>query len=156
MRELHTPRLTLIAWEQRFKEDLVRLSADERVMRFIGSGLWDREYALQRHELAIQQWARRGFGMRAITETEGGAFLGLVSLTDTRAARLDALVLEIGWWVEPHAWGRGIASEAAAAVRDEAFGRTGASSLTTRFHSDNGRSERRALTGTANLPACTP
>jgi RimJ/RimL family protein N-acetyltransferase len=103
-------------------------------MRFIGSGLWDREYALQRHELAIQQWA--------ITETEGVAFLGLVSLTDTRAARLDALVLDIGWWVEPHAWGRGIASEAAAAVRDEAFGRTGASSLTARFHSDNGRSER--------------
>ncbi|WP_188194760.1 GNAT family N-acetyltransferase [Nonomuraea sp. SYSU D8015] len=142
MRVLLTARLALIRWEQRFQEDLIRLSSDERVMRFIGSGTWSRDYAVQRHELAIEQWERRGFGMRAITERDGDAFLGLVSLGDGHTPELEAPVLEIGWWVDPGAWGRGIATEAAAAARDEAFARLGASSLTACFHRDNLRSER--------------
>ncbi|MFI7708936.1 GNAT family N-acetyltransferase [Nonomuraea sp. NPDC049480] len=132
----------LIPWQQRFAENLIQMSSDERVMRFVGSGQWSRDYAFQRHELALQQWEQRGFGMRAITERDDGAFLGLVSLGDGEASGLEAPVLEIGWWVEPHAWGRGIATEAAAAVRDEAFKRIGASSLTACFHRDNVQSKR--------------
>ncbi|WP_171075145.1 GNAT family N-acetyltransferase [Nonomuraea basaltis] len=142
MRELLTPRLVLIPWDQRFKEDFVRLSGDEHVMKFIGSGVWSRDYALQRHELALEQWAHRGFGMRAITERAGGAFLGLVSLGDGQSAGFATPALEIGWWVDPQAWGRGIATEAAAAVRDEAFTQAGASSLTACFNSANVQSER--------------
>ncbi|MGP3955847.1 GNAT family N-acetyltransferase [Nonomuraea sp. 3N208] len=142
MRELLTPRLALLPWEQRFKEDLVRLSSDERVMKFIGSGLWSRDYALQRHDLAIEQLKHREYGLRAITERAGGAFLGLVSLSDGQAPGLAAPVLEIGWWIEPHAWGRGIATEAATAVRDEAFTQARASSLIATFNSDNVRSGR--------------
>ncbi|MEW9555446.1 GNAT family N-acetyltransferase [Nonomuraea sp. NPDC050783] len=142
MRELLTPRLALVPWEQRFQEDLVRLSGDERVMRFIGSGLWSRDYALRRHESALEQWADRGFGMRAVIDRDGGAFLGPVSLGDAQASELAPPVLEIGWWVAPSAWGRGIATEAAAAVRDEAFTPLGASSLVACFHSANAASER--------------
>ncbi len=34
---------------------------------------------------------------------------------------MDADEYEIGWWLAPTAWGRGLAREGAAAVRDEAF-----------------------------------
>jgi RimJ/RimL family protein N-acetyltransferase len=44
---------------------------------------------------------------------------------------------EIGWWLAPSAWGRGLAREGAAAVRDEAFERVGAPSILARVSPAN-------------------
>ncbi|MEU9831256.1 GNAT family protein [Streptosporangium sp. NPDC048047] len=142
MRNLITARLVLVPWEHRFLDDLVRLSADERVMRFVGSGPWDGRYAGERHESALGQWATHGFGMRAVTSADDGRFLGLVSLGESRATGFETPVFEIGWWVDPAEWGHGIATEAAASVRDEAFSRVGARSIVACFHRDNTASER--------------
>ncbi|SEG80098.1 Protein N-acetyltransferase, RimJ/RimL family [Thermomonospora echinospora] len=139
MRDLTTVRLILEPWRERHGSELVRLSADERVMRHIGTGVWTRGYATRRHVRALRHWAEHGFGWRAVHARADRSFLGLVSLI-----RLDAPIegiaepaLEIGWWVDPRAWGQGIATEAAAAMLDEAFGRIGAETVVARLQAAN-------------------
>ncbi|TMR09877.1 GNAT family N-acetyltransferase [Nonomuraea turkmeniaca] len=138
-RVLTTSRLRLPPWEERFADDLVRLSRDERVMRHIGSGPWTAEYAGERHRHALRQWQDEGFGMRAILR--GERFAGLVSLVSCTLPGVAEPAMEIGWWIDPAAWGQGIATEAAAAVRDEAF-RLGAATLIARHHPANEASGR--------------
>lgn len=143
MRTLTTARLELRPWEDGFAGDLARLSSDERVMRFIGDGrTWSRERAAERHQECLRHWAEHGFGWRAIID--GGAFTGVAALN-----RLGAIVpgieedaIEIGWWVDPRAWGRGIATEAALALRDEAFGGLGAGRIVARYQPANEASGR--------------
>lgn len=136
---LTTARLTLPPWHDRYFEDLVRLSGDDRVMRLIGSGPWTRAYTLERHEQALRQWQREGFGLRAILYE--GRFAGLVSLNPCTDPAFPAPAREIGWWLAPGLWGRGLATEAALAVRDEAF-RLSTAALVARCHPDNRSSER--------------
>jgi RimJ/RimL family protein N-acetyltransferase len=67
----------------------------------------------------------------------------VVSLfTGSQIPGVDGSAHEIGWWLDPRHWGRGIAVEAASAVRDDAFRRLGAERLVARFQPANGASER--------------
>src|SRR2546425_479431 len=50
--------------------------------------------------------------------------------------------LEIGWWLARSAWGRGYASEAAAAARAEAFGRLACTRLIARVRPENAASAK--------------
>jgi RimJ/RimL family protein N-acetyltransferase len=47
---------------------------------------------------------------------------------------------EIGWWLEPGAWGRGLAREGAGAVCEEAFGRIAGPSVVARISPANAAS----------------
>ncbi|MFO7250023.1 MAG: GNAT family N-acetyltransferase [Actinomycetes bacterium] len=136
---LTTGRLILWPWHDRYAEDFVRLSGDERVMRLVGSGPWTRAYTLERHRQALRQWRCEGFGLRAILYE--GRFAGLVSLSPCPDPVFPAPAREIGWWLDPEFWGRGIATEAALAVRDEAF-RLATATLVARCHPDNRPSKR--------------
>ena len=143
MRTLTTARLELRPWHEDFGADLFRLSSDERVMRFIGDGRpWSRERTAERHEDCLRHWAEYGFGWRAIIDR--GAFAGVAALNrlGTVVPGIEADATEIGWWVDPGSWGRGIATEAALALRDEAFGDLGARLLAARYQPANPASGR--------------
>jgi RimJ/RimL family protein N-acetyltransferase len=144
MESLTTERLVLPGWEERFAENLVKMSADERVMRYTTGGVWTPEYAAQRHAAALRNWAAHGFGWRAILWAGDGTFLGLAAAGWTRETvpGIGRPAVEIGWWVEPHAWGQGIATEAAAAMLDDVFRRTTASFVMAGCHPGNTASER--------------
>lgn len=143
MGTLTTARLELRPWHDDFETDLFRLSSDERVVRFIGDGRpWSRERTAERHQECLRHWAEHGFGWRAIIDR--GAFAGVAALN-----RLGSLVpgiaedaIEVGWWVDPGSWGRGIATEAALALRDEAFGGLGAERIAARYQLANPASGR--------------
>jgi RimJ/RimL family protein N-acetyltransferase len=143
VRTLTTARLELRPWRQEDEADLFRLSSDERVVRHIGDGRpWSRERTAQRHQECLRHWAEHGFGWRAVLDR--GAFAGVAALN-----RLGALVpgieedaIEIGWWVDPRSWGRGIATEAALALRDEALGGLGAERIAARYQLANPASGR--------------
>ena len=114
-------------------------------MRYVGDGRpWDREFAARRHRDLLAHWKEHGFGWRAILGRDDGAFLGVAALNrcDWAVPGVDQSALEIGWWVDPGAWGRGIATEAATAIRDEAFTRLGAEGLVARFQPANAASGR--------------
>ncbi|MBA9004959.1 GNAT family N-acetyltransferase [Thermomonospora cellulosilytica] len=144
MRTLTTRRLLLEPWQERHAPDLLRLATDIRVMRHIGTGVWTPGYAARRHVRALRHWADHGFGWRAVHDRADRSFLGLVSLIRPAGpvAGVPEPALEIGWWVAPHAWGRGIATEAASAVLAEAFGRLGAAAVVARFQVANTGSAR--------------
>jgi RimJ/RimL family protein N-acetyltransferase len=143
--ELMTERLVLRRWDPAFEESLIGLSADARVIRYIGDGLpWSEEFARQRHQAVLDHWQDHGFGWRGIMTRDGGTFIGIAAhnvFTDPIPATPPGPAVEIGWWVAPAWWGRGIATEAALALRDDAFARLGAERLVARFRPDNHASE---------------
>ncbi|WP_199441205.1 GNAT family N-acetyltransferase [Umezawaea beigongshangensis] len=138
-----TERLTLVRWAPEHRDHLLRLSRDERVTRYVRDGLpWPAEYARRRHEGALEHWERHGFGWRAVEETATGELIGVASAVRRDAtADLPAGAVEIGWWVDPPLWGRGLATEIARALRDEAF-RTGAPVVAARWIDGNTASGR--------------
>jgi RimJ/RimL family protein N-acetyltransferase len=143
MRTLTTARLELRPWQEDFAADLARLSSDSRVMRFIGDGRpWSWERTADRHQECLRHWAEHGFGWRGIIDN--GEFAGVAALNrlGTLVPGIEEDAIEIGWWVDPRSWGRGIATEAALALRDEAFGDLDAERIAARYQPANEASGR--------------
>jgi RimJ/RimL family protein N-acetyltransferase len=129
---LRTPRLRLERWTDAHLGVLLELSALPEVTRYVGDGqVWTPERARESHALALRRWHELGFGWRAVIATATGAPVALIScnLIGDGVAGLDPDQHEIGWWTAPASWGRGIAPEAASAVRDDLFSRVGAPSV---------------------------
>ncbi|MFT3865446.1 MAG: GNAT family N-acetyltransferase [Solirubrobacterales bacterium] len=121
---IETERLRLERWDDRHTELLVRLASMPAVMRFIGTGdPWPQLLAEDVARAERRHWEQHGFGWRATIDKQSGRGIGLVSLNyaGEGTAGLDPGEREIGWWLEPDAWGRGLGTEGAAALRDEAF-----------------------------------
>ncbi|HEY0537701.1 MAG TPA: GNAT family N-acetyltransferase [Actinoallomurus sp.] len=138
MRTLTTARFELRPWEDSFEDELVRLSADERVTRFLRDGRpWTREQATQRHRELLEHWREHGFGWHAIIEKDRFAGVAALNHLGPMVPGIEESALEIGWWVDPASWGRGVATEAALALRDEAFGELGAERLAARYQPAN-------------------
>ena len=86
-------------------------------------GAHDRASAIEQLEHSLAEWELYGFGKRAIIEAETDRWLGFVELSlvgPGKGSRDDDV--EIGYFVRPDRWRQGIATEAAMASRDEAFG----------------------------------
>ncbi|WP_410591321.1 GNAT family N-acetyltransferase [Amycolatopsis sp. lyj-23] len=118
-----TERLTLHAWSEEFFDDLFALAQLPETVRYVGTGEpWSHEYTLAKHRATLSHWADHGFGWFAISAAPG-SFDGVVSLVKRTATEsgLGRPALEMGWWTAPRAWGRGYATEATTAIRDQAF-----------------------------------
>ena len=118
---------------------MARLSADPQVTRFIGEGTpWSPERAADVAEHAAAHWREHGFGWRVATLAETGTAVGFIALSFAGAdSGIGAHEYEIGWWLHPSAWGRGLAREGAAAVRNEAFTRLRAPGIAARVQPRN-------------------
>ncbi len=139
---LVTPRLTLEPWSEHHTELAQTLASIPGVMRYIGDGRpWPAQRARELAAANREHWRRHGFGWRVGVDRETGHAVGFYALNFAGpGAGVDAAEYEIGWWLEPASWGRGLAREGAAAVRDEAFERLGAPSLLARIQPANGPS----------------
>lgn len=132
-------------WEESHTELLVRLSSDPDVTRYIGAGAsWPRSQA--EAVSAAQQEHRRahGFGWRGAVEKASGLSVGFLALNfaGIGTTGLDSSEFEIGWWLEPGVWGRGFATEGAAALVAEAFENLAAPSVVARIQPRNAASIR--------------
>ena len=134
---LETPRLML----RRF------LVGDaERVTEIIGNWNVGRMLRLAPHPVTLENqraWlASHEAEWVAATDyrfavTEAGVVIGCADVDNIKS---DAG--EIGYWLDERCWGRGLASEAAMAVRDFAFGVLGLDRLTSGHAADNPNSGR--------------
>lgn len=70
---------------------------------------------------AVGMWALRGASLFSLIERETGLWIGRVGPWIPQGA----LGPEVGWSMSPAAWGRGYATEAAAAVLDWVFDNAG-------------------------------
>lgn len=136
---LTTARLDLEPWSERHIGLVIRLASLPEVTRYVGDGRpWPRERAEQLVERIEGHWLEHGFGWRVAIERDTRRQVGVIALSFAgEGAGVPADEHEIGWWLDPADWGRGLAREGAAAVRDEAFASLGAPSLVARVQPAN-------------------
>ena len=140
---IETPRLRLEPWDDSHFERFARFMRDPEVTRYIRPEPLALDRAIEQHERSLEEWELLGFGKRAVIETETDQWLGFVELSHVgpgKGSRDDDV--ELGYFVEPSHWGRGIATEAAIATRDEAFDRCGVNELIGRCRVENAASAR--------------
>jgi RimJ/RimL family protein N-acetyltransferase len=137
---LRTDRLALDPWTPRDVKLLGDLARTPAVMRYVGDGTtWSDARIRGVAEHVVAHWAEHGFGWRVARQD--GEPVGLIALNFAGAGSgVDADAYEIGWWLAPSAWGRGLAREGAAGVRDDAFARVGAPSILARIAPANAAS----------------
>ncbi len=137
--------MLLPEWSESDAALLARLSADPKVVRYIGDGAcWSPEKAADVSLGMVEHWRANGFGWRVAVEKQSGEPVGFAALNylGEGTAGLEPDEFEIGWWLVPTAWGRGFASEGARAICLEAFTRVGAPSVVARLQPDNRASAR--------------
>jgi RimJ/RimL family protein N-acetyltransferase len=137
---LETDLMSLDPWTEADGRLLADLARTPAVMRYIGDGTtWTdaRIHGVAEH--IAEHWRQHGFGWR-VARCDGTP-IGFIALNFAgEGAGIDPGEYEIGWWLAPTAWGRGLAREGAAAVRDEAFTRIGAPSIVARISPANASS----------------
>ncbi len=115
------------------------------VTRFIGNG---EPWSVERAEVIAadkrEHWSRHGFGWRAAIERSSGEAVGVMAanLVGEGTAGVDPADHEIGWWIDPAAWGRGLAREGAQALCEEMFDTVGVASVVARIQPANAASIR--------------
>ncbi|MDN5929779.1 MAG: GNAT family N-acetyltransferase [Pseudonocardia sp.] len=120
--DIETDRMVLRRFTPADVDDLVILHTDPAVMRFLGPCDETAEHVRDVVLPYFRSLDERGdgFGYRAAIERDGGAFLGWFLF---RAPRRDPEpgVIEVGYRLHRAAWGRGFATEGAAALVDRGF-----------------------------------
>jgi [ribosomal protein S5]-alanine N-acetyltransferase len=121
---LETERLRLRHLATGDRDELASILTDPETMQY-----YERPFTVAESEQWISQNMQRyqtdGFGLWAIVSKQTDEFLG--DCGPVRRVVDDRDEVEIGWQVKRSHWRQGIASEAAAACRDYAFGTLGLS-----------------------------
>lgn len=140
---LETERLLLAPWGAADVALLRVLASDLRVVRYILDGApWTEAKTAAVSHAMHEHWLAHGFGWRVALARGSGRAIGFIGLNHAGegTAGVDPGEFEIGWWLEPASWGRGLASEGARAVSAEAFTRVGAASVIARLQPGNAAS----------------
>jgi len=126
MKALRTDRLLLRRWKESDLEPFATMNADPAVMKYFPK-------TLPRHESDAfverieSRFVAGGFGLWAVEAQE--RFIGFVGLWPAGFSAQGDDSIEIGWRLAAHAWGKGYATEAARAARDDGFDRLGLDEL---------------------------
>lgn len=136
---METERLVLRAWRESDFEPFAALMGDGEAARFLTSDQrpLDRAGAWRAMALMIGHWAVRGYGLFAVEEKAGGAFVGRVGVWRPEGWP----GTELGWALTPRFWGKGYGFEAARAAGDWAFEAFDLTRLVSLIHSENARSQ---------------
>ena len=113
---LETERLLLRPTAAEDLDGWAELMADAEASRFIG-GPVPRAAAWRGLATMAGSWALKGFGMFSLIEKASGRWIGRVGPWQPE----EWPGTEVGWGILRSAWGRGYATEAAAATIDWAF-----------------------------------
>jgi RimJ/RimL family protein N-acetyltransferase len=136
---LRTARLALRTWTPSDAEAAFAVYGDPLVMLHTRAPPWP-DVAAARARLAALALAieERGFGHWAVVEEEGGALVGSAGFRPG----FDAGELEVGFTIARSRWGRGYATEIAAATLRLGFERFGAPRVWALAAPGNGASRR--------------
>jgi len=117
---IETPRLILRGWRDEDIEPWVAMNSDPRVMEFLGISYSRAEAEAKISEMRAA-FARDEDGWWAVEIKEGGRFAGRVALHAVPFKAHFTPATELGWRFVFEEWGKGYATEAAAAVINFAF-----------------------------------
>lgn len=119
MTELRTDRLLLRSWRDSDLEPWAAMNADPEVREHLGDVL-TREQSGASMARFQADFDRRGWGWWAVEVVAGGEFIGFAGMDEVDDG-LPFTGVEIGWRLARAAWGKGYATEAAAAVLAHGF-----------------------------------
>jgi RimJ/RimL family protein N-acetyltransferase len=153
---IETARLTLRPWIDADLEQFVALVTDPAVGEWLG-GARSREQALGDFDGMRAFWNVHGNGWLAAVRKDDCAVIGRVACRRLPAEWRHPMgrVVELGWALLPATWGRGYASEAAAAMLNWGFGALATPTIYAWTAAGNVRSQavmRRI--GMARAPGC--
>ena len=137
---LHTARLRLEPMVPAHRLGLNRLNSDPVVMRYLSGRPETQEETDAVIERVQARWAEHGFSWWSFIELDSEEIIGAGCIQ--HLGRIVGEPLEIGWRLRQDRWGRGLASEAACAMGDFAFGTQAIERLVAVCHPDNERSWR--------------
>jgi RimJ/RimL family protein N-acetyltransferase len=120
MPPIETPRLLLRQWRDADLEPWAEMSADLRVMEFLGAPL-DAARAIAIGKSLAERHERDGYGWWVVEVKDGPPFAGLIALQDVPFEAHFTPALEVGWRLAAPHWGNGYATEGAAAAIAFAF-----------------------------------
>jgi [ribosomal protein S5]-alanine N-acetyltransferase len=115
---IETPRLVLQELVPEDEDALTAMYADPEVMRWIGAGgVRTRQDARESIRRQLEEYATHGYGEWATTLRGSGELVGMCGLI--RWPDLDGVEeIEVAYLLARHVWGKGLATEAASAIRD--------------------------------------
>lgn len=113
---LETDRLVLRPPQESDLDGWAAFMADEDSARFVG-GVQPREVAWRFMATMTGSWALKGFGMFSVLEKASGRWIGRLGPWQPEGWP----GTEVGWGIAREQWGRGYATEGAAAAIDWAF-----------------------------------
>ena len=117
---IETPRLLLRPMREDDVDALLGVFGDPKVMASFGVAPFDRSQMEQWVRRNLDHQERYGYGLFSVIRKENGLLIG-----DCGLERMDEdgdVLAEVGYDFRSDHWGRGLATEAATAVRDCAFG----------------------------------
>jgi RimJ/RimL family protein N-acetyltransferase len=88
----------------------------------------------------LDHWERHGYGLLAAVERSSGEVIGWIGPSHPAFVPELADQIEIGWTLRPPFWGRGLATEGAAAAIDAAFAHLDIDEVISLIHQTNDRS----------------
>lgn len=134
---LETDRLILRAMRSEDFEAWASYMADPEVVRYLNGSPQPRSDAWRNMAITLGHWALRGYGMWAVERKEDGAFMGRVGMFNPEGWP----GLEVGWTLGRPYWGKGYATEAAAASMRFAFLTQPTDRIISTIHPDNKASQ---------------
>lgn len=135
---LETKRLVIRKFRDSDVADIFRMRSDEEIMRFIGATHASPEASADWMRLISRPLDSEGIGYRAVVERGSGSVVGwcgLWRLSETGET-------EVGYAIARPSWGKGYATEAAAAVVDSAFQDLGLEKVVAVAYPENSASIR--------------
>jgi RimJ/RimL family protein N-acetyltransferase len=143
MTSLRTERLSLREWRDDDLDMLAAMDADPEVMRYILDGsVRDRRQSAEGLRRMQREWEELGYGRFAVEVRATGELIGWAGLAVPHFLPAVMPAVEIGWRLARAAWGRGYATEAAAAALRFGFEEAGLDRVISIRHLGNARSAR--------------
>ncbi len=131
---LVTARLCLRPFRRSDLDDYAALHADPEVMRYLlGGGTWDRGRSWRHLAFLLGHWALGANGMWVLELRETGEFAGIAGFAEPEGWP----GCELAWTLARRFWGKGYATEGAAAALAHAFRTWERERVISLIHPDN-------------------
>ena len=137
---INTPRLTLRWLTPKDVHGLARILGLPLVMRFSLHGPYTMEQTAELIQKCRDNYQAKGYGVYGVVHNADQALIGSCGFFDQLIDGVDEV--EIGYRLHPDYWGRGLATEAARAVRDFGFNTLGFERLISVIEPENKASVR--------------
>jgi RimJ/RimL family protein N-acetyltransferase len=133
-RFFETERLIIRGMEMEDLDAFAELCADPIAMQYMGDGeTLDRETVERWIKVCHTKYEQRGYGTSAVVEKESGKFIGFCGVIRAPDKEFD----EIIYAFSRDTWGKGYATETAAAMLDYVFGISALSEIYATIHAKN-------------------